>query len=407
MVPVDRANRSSTQAHKVRAQFALVLLCCVAVLGVFTASSLASSLSWSRPVHADSATSAGMYALTCPSLSLCVGVDGKGNIVTSTDPTAGSAAKWTTTNVEQARTVSGWTGILDVSCASATLCLAVDSQGFVLTSADPGAGSAAAWAKEYVDPGPLVGVTCASASLCLISGASGELYSSTNPAAGNQANWSLDSGAPRGAYAGVASCPSAALCLLGGGVGGGLGGNGYGNDGSLLSSTDPGNGPTAQWETNDVEGGNPASSSTASPLKGLSCPAVTLCIGVDAAGNTLTSPDASDGTAATWATKNVLGHNSGGYYHSFTAISCPLVTFCVAVGDHGRANEVATSDDPAAGAKASWTVDTKGPDPDSTLTLLSCPLATLCIAGDVEGDVTVGTPSKPSTGKHRHKKHKK
>jgi hypothetical protein len=102
----------------------------------------------------------------------------------------------------------------DVSCPSVSLCVAVDSAGDVLTSDNPSGGSAA-WTATALNGAPdLSAVACPSVALCLADGGS-KLFVSTAPTAGVQA-WSgseFPYGLPR------ISCPAKSLCL--GGVQGG------------------------------------------------------------------------------------------------------------------------------------------------------------------------------------------
>jgi hypothetical protein len=62
-------------------------------------------------------------AMSYPSTSLCVAVDDKGNILTSTDPGDGSSAVWASENVDGNKIID------DVSCPTTTLCVAVDDAG--------------------------------------------------------------------------------------------------------------------------------------------------------------------------------------------------------------------------------------------------------------------------------------
>ena len=69
-----------------------------------------------------------LTGMSCPSSSLCVGVDVGGKVLTSTDPTGGSGA-WSTLDVANA---DGFpTSFEDVSCPSVSLCVAVDFSGNV------------------------------------------------------------------------------------------------------------------------------------------------------------------------------------------------------------------------------------------------------------------------------------
>ena len=69
-------------------------------------------------------------AVSCPSRSFCVAVDGSGGVLTSTNPTGGRAA-WRLAKIDGRRVLNS------VSCPSRALCVAVDGSGGVLTSTNP------------------------------------------------------------------------------------------------------------------------------------------------------------------------------------------------------------------------------------------------------------------------------
>jgi hypothetical protein len=136
--------------------------------------------------------------MACPSVSLCVGFDGgTGNVIASTDPADGAAA-WTVSQVE-----SGSNGGVGMACPSVRLCVAFDSAGNVITSTDP-AGGANAWTVAHVDttdpacgshesstcPGAIMALACPSASLCVGVDSNGYILTSTDPA-GGPAAWTI------------------------------------------------------------------------------------------------------------------------------------------------------------------------------------------------------------------------
>ena len=63
-----------------------------------------------------------LQGISCPSTTLCVAVDGSGNVLTSTHPTSQTAA-WTSVDVTGGRTFTG------ISCPTTTLCVAIDGDG--------------------------------------------------------------------------------------------------------------------------------------------------------------------------------------------------------------------------------------------------------------------------------------
>jgi hypothetical protein len=101
---------------------------------------------------------------------LCVAGDEAGNVLTSTSPTGGP---WTAAHVD------GTAGVLGMSCPSATLCVGVDNQQAALMSTNP-TGGATAWTREAIDPGQLLtGVSCASTTLCVATDWHGNIVEGT------------------------------------------------------------------------------------------------------------------------------------------------------------------------------------------------------------------------------------
>jgi hypothetical protein len=163
---------------------------CVAAVTSYTAAQLLVS---SNPAGGTAAWSpvqlAGMTgpitAVGCASASVCVAFDSQGRVATSTNP-AGGAAAWTQVgSVDPAQPQFGSTPVISVSCPSATMCVAVDRAGNALISTDP-AGGAGTWSRTLVD-----GPDCAAYSPCtseglFVHGAGGtRLLDIAPPGAGN------------------------------------------------------------------------------------------------------------------------------------------------------------------------------------------------------------------------------
>src|SRR6266480_4829793 len=143
----------------------------------------------------------------------------------------GRTGAWSSASVD-AHALTG------VSCASSTLCVAVDDEGGVLSSTDPTGGSDA-WTLSPVDGSAvLVGVSCPSESLCVAIDASGNVLTSTTPTAPVWSTAAVD------------------------------------DAGNILTSTDP-TGGAAAWTLGNVD---------PNPLNGVSCAAATLCVAVDSRG---------------------------------------------------------------------------------------------------------------------------
>jgi hypothetical protein len=97
-------------------------------------------------------------AISCPSVSFCVATSG-GNVLVTDRPSAGHTP-WRATRIDR-------TFLTSVSCASRSLCAAIDSAGRVLVSTDP-AGGRSTWQATTVDIRyALEGISCPSALLCV------------------------------------------------------------------------------------------------------------------------------------------------------------------------------------------------------------------------------------------------
>jgi hypothetical protein len=238
-------------------------------------------------------TSTELSAVSCPSTSLCVAVDYSGDAVTSTSPTSG-AAGWHVTKIDEGPCPNpdGCYGIGSyenralnaVSCASASLCVAVDWEGNVITSNDP-TGGAGAWRAAYVDGKTTFGiaanegnailgsVACPSSSLCLASDSDENVLASKDPSGGAGA-WKLTRVLTTAHGLSDLTCPSALLCLaLGGGV-----------PSEAILTEQPADG--SGWSGVTVE--------QTGTLRDISCPSNSMCMAVDESGNVIAGPAFSD-----------------------------------------------------------------------------------------------------------------
>ena len=154
-----------------------------------------------------------LTGVSCMSNSLCVAVDGNGDVITSRNPTAGPSA-WAFARVEASP--PGGNGPTGISCASPLLCVAVETYGAtVFTSRSP-TGGVRAWTAARVDTGTLAAVgyraavACGSVSLCAET-IGGEVLTSTHPTGGRHA-WFATAVDAKNLLAGVA-CASTSLCV--------------------------------------------------------------------------------------------------------------------------------------------------------------------------------------------------
>jgi hypothetical protein len=349
------------------------------VLLVPSAARAAGRLSWSAPEQIDPGYSSApaMDAVSCPSASLCVAGDGFGNIVSSTSPTDPSST-WTVTNITSvascSKAASCGGGIAAISCQSASLCLAgVGAGPDVLSSTQPTAGTNA-WqtssaysfesAQDLEEGGGTTGVACPTQSFCAVA------YQENSDIPDGDDNVSDSSGVA------TSTDPTAARPRWQDGKT-----DRRKNDVTAISCAtaslcvavdNAGNaigGRPGSWSIDDIDG--------RIALAGISCPSASLCVAVDRKGNVVTSKDPG-AAKARWTTAHV---DAG---HALKAVSCPSASRCVAVDGAGN---VVTSTDPRAGAGA-WRVTA---DVDRRLTAVSCPSVSLCVAVDDAGDAVIGT----------------
>src|SRR5438105_2194768 len=148
-----------------------------------------------------------LTVVSCPTAVLCVAMDIYGNVLTSTDPTAGAAA-WSEAGVDGRNYPNSF--LEGVACPSASLCVAVDGAGNVVTSTDPTGGPGAWTVAKVTSSGRRLSVSCASSSQCVVTDDAGDVFTSTDPV-GGPAAWMTSQVGPL-AFTAV-SCPSTSLCV--------------------------------------------------------------------------------------------------------------------------------------------------------------------------------------------------
>jgi hypothetical protein len=352
-----------------RAGAALGLAVLVVLVPVSSASTAtASGLLWSAPVLIDRAAteSGGIAALSCPAVSLCVGFDSTGHLVTSKHPAV--IGSWRTVSLPGAARLP----VAGVSCPSVSFCIA-------LASTDSGAGRAFVSSSPARGPGawrivPVrvaddpTAIACPSSGLCVGVEGRGNVVSSSAPEGGPDA-WHVARVDSRRSLDGDAadlvgvSCPSVSLCLA------------VDDAGNILSSNNPTGGPGA-WKLVHLFNAQPGEASVA-------CASDSMCA-VAAGGRILTSDDPSGGRSA-W----VASGGSAGLLTS--SVACPAVTFCVANTDFDGG--IVTSTAPGDRARRWHHTHVDG---TNTINAISCPSASLCAIADREGNVSVGTPTRVS-----------
>lgn len=215
-----------------------------------------------------------LTAISCPSPSLCVATSSDGTMWASTDPTGGEEA-WSPSFV------GADVYITDVSCPTDTYCVAVDHRGEAMVSSAP-AAVVPGWKRFRVDsrnytsndvlsPEPLLAVSCPTPSFCAGVGQFTGLVTSTNPGGGS-ADWTTLSLIPSTSefsnFQDVA-CPTANLCAA---VGGGEGD-------TVWSSAEPSGGVSA-WLFADLNQNIPYGF-----LESISCPTPNYCVALSAGGH--------------------------------------------------------------------------------------------------------------------------
>jgi hypothetical protein len=378
---------------------------------------------WTAPALVDHDGTSGhsVQALACPSTSLCVGADDTGSVLTNTDPFGG--ATWRLTRVDNAGGLSEAQAdsINALTCPSVHLCLGVDGDGGGLLSTTQPTGGTAAWHRVQL-PGheQFAAVTCPSATLCLAADFAGGIWVSTHPT-GPAKDWRRTMLPVTGSELSSLACPSATLCLAGGRDGYVFvstdptrGGTSFhrvladpdpgakfapsidgvacsssswcvavDNAGAVVTSSDP-DGPASAWTRTELDPG--AANGFSAGLAAVTCRTSGLCVTVDPVGNVWAS-DAAGAAFTQVATAPAGG--TGGY----GAIQCPSSSECLAVAAGG--DELRSSAPTSAG---SWTSAAIPTDAGDALTDISCPSTSLCVAIDGAGNALTSTdPTRSSS----------
>jgi photosystem II stability/assembly factor-like uncharacterized protein len=305
----------------------------------------APALEWSAPVAFDSGGTP--TAVSCASESLCVAVDRGGLAFSKSEPTA-SLPEWKKAEIDLGQSLNA------VSCAPGGPCVAVDGRGDAFASVDAGASKWSSPASTHDGGNALTGVSCPTASLCVAVDEEGNVLTSTNPGAGA---WALASAHP-GDHPTAVSCSSASLCVI------------VDSAGEVLTSTEPTGGAPA-WHTLKID---------STELLAVSCATSGTCVAVDAGGSSLASADPT-ASPPTWSATPIDGER-------LTAVSCAASGLCVAVDGAGN---VLASDDPATPIPA-WSLSNRDPTP---LAGISCMPGGLCMAVDEAGRSIAGRVQPP------------
>jgi WD40-like Beta Propeller Repeat len=277
---------------------------------------------------------------------------------------SGGFAAWRKTTSPTARPLTA------VSCPSASLCVAGDEAGTILSSTNP-TGGPITWSLAPVLPnGSIGGISCPSISLCVAVGGQ-DMLTATDPSAGASAWTKTTLG--QGAYAGTISCPSVSLCVAGGG------GAGIDGGAAVLTSTDP-TGGAGFWSSVPVAAGDEI-------VDAVSCPSVSLCVAATNKGDVFTSTNPTGGVSA-W-TKTTIDQG-----HFLSAVSCPAVSLCVVTND---TPDLFISTNPAGGTSAWMKTTLDQAKTVAGVDSVSCPSVSLCVGGGIGNVLTSTDPTGGAT----------
>jgi hypothetical protein len=303
----------------------------------------------------------GYSGVSCSSVSACVAVSTAGYLASSRNPTGGPGA-WTVTHLV------GSAGLEGISCASVSFCAAAGLRS-IAWSRDPTAREPR-WAMHQLgsNAGGQSGVSCPSTSLCVA--VAGSVLAATTKPTARAPRWRMRS-VPESNSLDAVSCPLPSFCVA------------VDDAGHVVSSSKPTGGRSA-WRAAEVP--------NSTGLSAVSCAARSLCIAVDMYGGNLFTSRHPTRRRAAWR----IAHLENGYLYD---VSCPSVSLCLATDGAGN---VFMSRDPTGGART-WRmehVDTAtflcDAESDTTCRAaltggISCPTVSFCLAVDDAGDVVIST----------------
>ena len=315
-------------------------------------------LHWSAPEQIDT-NQDGLFNVSCPSASFCVAVGSTGPGV------VGSARMWNGTSWSASTTQAfARDTFVHVSCSSATFCMAGAPSGDALTWN----GSAWSGGSQIRWPDPKDGITnlsCGSPNLCLAGDEDGDIR------VWNGAAWSIDHQLVAGSTSGGAhsiSCASASFCVAVNYLGNAIVWNGTSLSAPAHIDEDPN-------------------------LVTVSCPSAGFCMVINASsydwlawnGTSWSAPKPIQRGGA--AGSGPPGPGGPGQSH-LSWVSCPSPAFCVAVSSNGTAIEwngtawsPPLSIDPNLANNASS---------NSGLRSVSCPSLSFCVAVGSDGRAVIG-----------------
>jgi hypothetical protein len=252
-------------------------------------------------------------AVSCPSPGFCAAVDTMGSVITSTDPTGGSAA-WAAVKIRQDIDFAGTAipvPLTAVSCASAHLCVSGNDYPREIMTATHPQGGPEAWSDRIGighrhSADGLVSVSCPSTGFCAALG-DRAVYASTAPTGPASTKLAMSESLE------AISCGSRSLCVAVAGNGEAVGSGGV-------------------WRSTNPAGRHPRWTLTHPDLHqqfAVACRGRSLCVATDSIGRVAMSahPAAAD---PSWQTAHVDRANV------ISGISCPTIELCVAGDTSGN-----------------------------------------------------------------------
>lgn len=315
----------------------------------------------SDPVWSESATTdsgATPEGVSCATGGTCMAVDNQGNVLISTDP--GASTPWTVYPLVDDNPFRA------ASCPSDDECVLTDLNGGSVIASDVSSSSPEFTAVPVGDSsGAVSPLSCPSTTWCVGAQAGTVWYGQVNPSTPSQTAWSSAQVYGTNELLSLACSPTGGVCAA------------ADSKGRVVVSGDGG----TSWSAPATLTGATTSAG------GLSCTADGMCVLLSSREAYVATGVGAGGGSPSWSSGTTLGETR----NSINGLSCPSQQLCVAVDTAGNA---VVSTDPAS-ASSSWTILRTGAG--VALKSISCPSATLCVAGDINGNVWYTTT--PGSGR--------
>jgi len=280
---------------------------------------------WNQP-GTEIATPGDLTSLSCDTSTFCAGTPFFPAEIVVGDLASASSQPWTV----GPRLGDGFQQSDD--CPAEDLCVAGGFQGDVLTSTDPTAGPAAWTSTELNPPGPcsrggcsyepIGAISCPASSFCAATDGS-HFWESSDPTGGRSA-W-VSSKLPFSAS--LIDCPDASMCVVA-------------SNGEVAATSDPST-PDPTWITQPLPTTppTPVANGPALPvdLRGLSCVSDQLCVAVDSSGGYAFSGDPAQAPEP-WSATQIDAPTRYALTGpvSLTGVSCASDGVCVAIDGTGH-----------------------------------------------------------------------